>query len=101
MSRSYRKTPITGNASCRSEKPDKKCWHSRMRARTRDELTRADEDSVLPEVREVSDVWGFGKDGKHWMSQDNDRQKPSERFYENKERRDKHTNRRKDRVETE
>jgi len=115
MARSYKKTPIIGNASCSSEKEDKKCWHSRFRAANRDALasidealvieeSRADseydipvEDLVFPATKEVSDPWGFGKDGKHWIKTDNLRCKPSERFYENKERRSTHSVRRKER----
>ena len=65
MSRSRRKTPITGTCVCRSERHDKLMWHSRFRARVREAIIRDDE--VMPHVREVSDVWSFGKDGKtYW-----------------------------------
>lgn len=33
MSRSRRKTPITGHTTCRSEREDKKIWHQRWRSR--------------------------------------------------------------------
>lgn len=68
MSRSRRRTPIIGNCACRSERSDKKDWHGRMRARTRLAILRMDEN--MPEVREVSDPWTFGKDGKQWFEGD-------------------------------
>ena len=66
MSRSFRKTPIIGIAG-RSEKADKKAWHSRMRGRERQRLKDVgveDEDYLTTDRREVSDVWGMNKDGK-------------------------------------
>lgn len=59
MSRSYRKTPITGIAVCDSEKDDKRRAHRRRRAAERSHGRFVD-------LREVSDVWDMGKDGKAW-----------------------------------
>lgn len=64
MSRSRRKTPIFGNTTCRSEKEDKKIANQQLRARVRDALIT--EEEVMPAVREVSNVWSFGKDGKNY-----------------------------------
>ncbi len=41
MSRSRRKTPIVGHATCRSEREDKKLWHQRWRSRERSALASA------------------------------------------------------------
>ena len=65
MSHSYRRTPKCGLCICDSEKPDKIIWHQRMRAEIRQCLHDADPDEVfLPDEREVSNEWSFGKDGK-------------------------------------
>lgn len=65
MARSRRRTPVTGFTHCRSERKDKQAWHRRFRRAVRAALQR--EDDLLPHVREVSDPWGFGKDGKvYW-----------------------------------
>lgn len=68
MARSYRKTPVTGITTARSEKQDKKIWHSRMRAATRTHLLSGGDPDVMPIEREVSNVWSFGKDGKQRFS---------------------------------
>lgn len=64
MARSYRKTPICGITTARSEKSDKKIWHSRMRARTLTHIRSGRDLDVMPLVREVSNVWDFAKDGR-------------------------------------
>lgn len=69
MSRSFKHTPICGNACCRSEKKDKR-FANRAERRTVNNLliTCTDFDFlVLPIKREISDVWSFGKDGRHWF----------------------------------
>lgn len=71
MSRSYRKNPIIGITTCRSERQDKKIWHKRWRARERTGLTSIpfqNFDAYLPVLeKEVSNPWQMGKDGKqHW-----------------------------------
>lgn len=69
MSRSYKKTPVSSNTTARSEKLDKKTWHSRRRAVERTQLASAgDLDTVMPVLDiEVSNVWDFAKDGKHYL----------------------------------
>lgn len=64
MANSYRKTPVSGITTARSEKQDKKIWHSRMRAATRTHLRSGRDIDVMPVEREVSNVWSFDKDGK-------------------------------------
>ena len=70
MSRSYRKTPIFGIASARSEADDKRLWHKRWRSRQRDPLATIEPESeILPIHRNaVSSTWSMAKDGKLWFS---------------------------------
>lgn len=66
MSRSRRKTPIVGITTAMSEKFDKGKANRKLRSRVHVALDRGDE--VLPELREVSDVWTFAKDGKQSLN---------------------------------
>ncbi len=70
MSRSYRKTPITGFTTARSEAADKRIWHKRWRSRIRDQLAvLKPKDNPLPIHRHaVSSTWNMAKDGKHWFA---------------------------------
>lgn len=74
MSRSRRKTPIFGMTNAKSEKRDKKAWHSRMRARIRTVLTAMPPEQldgyVAPIEDEVGSVWSMAKDGKHYFLHD-------------------------------
>lgn len=67
MSRSRRNTPVSGIAVCRSERKDKKMWHTRWRTTERMALRSASPEELsahLPVLeREVSNVWAMGKDG--------------------------------------
>lgn len=69
MSRSFKHTPICGNTTCRSEKHDKRLANRAERRIIRHELDNAvDLDELnLPIKRELSDIWGFGKDGRHYF----------------------------------
>lgn len=70
MSRSKKKTPISGLTMSTSEKYDKRYANRAYRRITRTlcHTTPLDEESYeeleFPLVREVSDVWTFAKDGK-------------------------------------
>lgn len=70
MSRSYRKTPIFGHTTCRSERQDKKQWHKALRAKERvaQGLLSPDAfDSHMPlHENQVGDAWSMGKDGHHY-----------------------------------
>jgi hypothetical protein len=66
MSRSRRRTPIFGITTSDSEKQDKREANRRLRRAVRLALDAGDE--VLPHLREVSNVWGFAKDGKRWCA---------------------------------
>ena len=79
MSRSYRHTPIIGNCS-HSDKPGKAKANRKLRVAERSVLAALSLDSdsgsdsgsdkdglLMPILREVSNVWDFPKDGKHYM----------------------------------
>jgi len=69
MSRSYRHTPICGITCAKTDKPGKVKANRAFRAATRNTLSRShDYDAVvMPAVREISNVWSFGKDGKQYL----------------------------------
>lgn len=64
MSRSRKRTPITGITTATSEKHDKVAAHSRVRHRVRTVLQATPSADVLPHRRELSDPWTYAKDGK-------------------------------------
>jgi len=73
MSRSYRHTPIIGNCG-HSDKPGKAKANRKLRVAERSVLAAAlstDCDNfyglLMPTVFDVSNVWEFPKDGKHYM----------------------------------
>ena len=69
MSRSKKKTPIHGFCSCKSEKSDKKIWHSKFRHKEKQRLTSENlEEFITTDKKEVSNNWDFGKDGKTYYS---------------------------------
>lgn len=64
MSRSRKKHPFCGITTATSEKDDKRLAHKAYRQALR-RLDLSDPDNlVVPLLREVSNVWGFAKDGK-------------------------------------
>lgn len=63
MSRSYRKTPIVGITTCRSEKEDKRLANRVVRARNRQRMRVGLEPL---DRRALTDPWSMGKDGKAW-----------------------------------
>lgn len=69
MSRSFRKTPIFGHTSARSEAADKRTWHKRWRTQERDLLTTlpADHEHCTTLRNAVSHSWQMAKDGKSWF----------------------------------
>ena len=72
MSRSYRKTPIFGDTTCRSEKQEKKQWHKALRAKERVAqalLSQENLDSHIPlHENQIGNVWLMGKDGHSYWS---------------------------------
>ena len=68
MSRSRKKTPISGITKARSEKQDKRIANRRYRSRVKHQLRNLEdaEGVSLSIVREVTNVWSMAKDGKRW-----------------------------------
>ncbi len=66
MSNSRKKTAIAGNADC-SEKQDKRDYNRRYRHACKQFLHINPEQEPLPHLREYSNPWGMGKDGKKWF----------------------------------
>ena len=66
MARSFKRTPITGNASASSDKWFKRQASRRLRVAVRGAL-RAGRHEILPHRREIASVWESAKDGKGWI----------------------------------
>lgn len=64
MSRSKKKIPYFGNASG-SDKEGKQKANRALRVRIK-QILRINYEKELPLLREVSNVWSFNKDGKHY-----------------------------------
>jgi hypothetical protein len=65
MSRSRRKTPITGMTTARSNKAFKVIEHRRERALTRSAMAVGREDTLHPKM--TGDEWASPRDGKQWL----------------------------------
>lgn len=65
MSRSRRKTPITGVTTAETEKENKRDANRKLRRLNRIKMHKGDFD--LFQLREISNVWEFDKDGKHYL----------------------------------
>lgn len=63
MSRSRRKTPITGVTLAESEKKDKLASH-RIYRRTLKQLITPDLETPLPTEQQLTNPWSMAKDGK-------------------------------------
>jgi len=71
MARSRKKTPIFPNTCEETEKDEKRKANRALRRAVRVELDKAQDpeivdEVVMPEMREVSDSWTWGKDGKRY-----------------------------------
>ena len=68
MSRSHKHVNYGGYAFCSSEASDKKLWHQAFRRRNKSKLRNLTEDDEVEfaHMRQVSDPWTMGKDGKGW-----------------------------------
>ena len=64
MARSKRKTSIRGITTAESEKKDKQFAHRKYRRTTKVVLQQVPDAEIFPHVRELSNPWGMGKDGK-------------------------------------
>jgi hypothetical protein len=71
MSRSKRRTPIFGITTADSEKNDKRKANRKFRRIVREQVKKGSEQ--FSELREVSNVWSFGKDGKRYFRKCADR----------------------------
>ena len=76
MSRSYKKTPVSGNTFAESDKQGKKIWHKQYRHKTKQILksTHNDvdilEDMNIPNEKEVGlGTWSWPKDGKKYLGE--------------------------------
>lgn len=65
MSRSRRKSPITGVTTAVTEKGNKRDANRKLRRLNRAKIHKNDFD--LFQLREISNVWAFDKDGKHYL----------------------------------
>lgn len=65
MSRSRRKTPITGITTAVTEKENKRDANRKLRRLNKIKIHKRDYD--LFQLREISNVWGFDKDGKRYL----------------------------------
>lgn len=71
MSRSRKKTPITGMTGNTSEKQFKRGVNRKLR-RTEKQLMKKGEEETLPiRTREVENIWSGPKDGKQYISKKN------------------------------
>ena len=72
MARSKKKNPIHGITTAQSEKEDKRFANRAYRRKVK-QMIQPDEivdDLTLPQIREISNVWDFAKDGKLWKAKD-------------------------------
>jgi|TARA_B110000967_G_scaffold209020_1_gene263345 hypothetical protein len=67
MSRSKKKTKIQGITTAKSEKKNKSAANRTFRRIVKKKVES--EETVLPELREISNVWSFDKDGKKYNSE--------------------------------
>ena len=65
MSRSCRRSPVTGFACASSEVFEKRVAARKFRRRTKRAVSR-DPDAAPRRMDEVSDPWNWGKDGRVW-----------------------------------
>jgi len=67
MSNSRKKTSIAGHTICRSEKQDKRDYNRCYRHACKQFLHINHENEPLPHLKEYSNPWAMGKDGKKWF----------------------------------
>ncbi len=66
MSRSYRKTPIFGNSTSKSDKPGKKTDNRRYRHYMNQKLRQGEEE--IEHLFLKTNPWSWPKDGKHYWA---------------------------------
>lgn len=67
MTRSRKKTPITGITTAESEKAEKLAAHKRERRSVRQAIQSDPDSEILPHTREISSPWLMAKDGKQYL----------------------------------
>lgn len=68
MSKSYKKTSISGCSAVKSEKKDKQLYNRKLRRITKQMMLReVMEELVFPTKKEIQDVWLMPKDGKSYF----------------------------------
>lgn len=67
MSRSKRKTPITGITTAETEKKNKLEANRKLRRLNKIKMHKGDFNFF--QLREISNVWGFDKDGKRYLKE--------------------------------
>ena len=72
MSRSKKKTKIHGNTTAKSEKENKRDANRKLRRIVKQKVNSGR--TELPELREVSNVWSFDKDGKRYNPEMNEKE---------------------------
>jgi hypothetical protein len=70
MTRSRKKTPISGITTVRSEKRDKRLGNRRVRRAVKQALATSVDVDILPHRRELTNPWTMAKDGKIWFNAD-------------------------------
>lgn len=68
MSRSFRRTPITGITTSATEKPYKKDEHQRERTAVRQVLHTTQDDASVPHPKKYGNPWSGPKDGKRYWT---------------------------------
>lgn len=66
MSRSRRKTPITGNTTAESEKYDKRLANRAFRAKMKSALKK-EKEPLKNKLESGYSTWDFAKDGKQYL----------------------------------
>jgi hypothetical protein len=67
MSRSKKKTPITGITTAETEKKNKLEANRKLRRLNKIKMHKGDFNFF--QLREISNVWGFDKDGKRYLKE--------------------------------
>ena len=67
MSRSKKKTPITGITTAETEKKNKIEANTKLRRLNKIKMHKGDFNFF--QLREISNVWGFDKDGKRYLKE--------------------------------
>ena len=71
MGKSYRRTPIMGNAGD-SEKEDKQTANGKFRKRSKQKLHERRIEELPFDLDEVHNKWSMAKDGKSYLDPDSD-----------------------------